>query len=160
MFHLGGAGQESLECAGSNVMRLGVEQRDDVRVRREFRDGVDRKGAVASVEQEDGNRGAVGNALKVGEHLTQACVGLRAINTEGGQDTGFANQNCVVAEFSGEPGELKGRVDAVVGDAGNEDFFGSSGFGGCAQNFARLVVREQRWFSRWAKHHQPGGRRA
>ena len=140
-------------------MRLHVEERDDVGVRREFDDCVDSQGAVASVKQDDRNRRAICERLKVSEDLDRTISGLRTVDPEGRQDARFADEDGVVAVLGGEVGEFEGGGNAVAGDAGDEDLFGRGGFGGGAEDFAGFVVGEQRGLAGGAEDDEAGGGR-
>ena len=138
-------------------MGLDVEERDDIGMRRKFDDGVDRQGAVAGAQQNDGKRGAVSEGQEVGEDFSPAVSGLRTIDPERSEDAGLANNDGVVAEAGGGVGEVESGGDAVAGDAGDENLFGSGGFGGGAEDFAGFVVGEECGFAGGAEDDEAGG---
>ena len=77
-----------------------------------------------------------------------------------GEHGGRADQDGVVVECGGVVGEGEGGGDAVAGDSGGEDLLGDCGLGSGADDFAGLVVGEERGLAGSAEDDEARGGRA
>ena len=126
----------------------------------EFGDRLEGDSAAVGAEKNDGERGAVGDGLGVGEEFAAFLSLLQEGRSKPlRRGSAFADEDGVVAEFGGEVGEGEGGVDAVAGDAGDEYFCGGGGFRGDAEDFAGLVVGEECGLAGWAEDDEAGGGR-
>ena len=118
--------------------------------------GSSQCGEFGDAVKDDGQRGAVSEGAVVGDEAS----GIAGEPVVGRVVVRGADEEGVVLVVGGVFGEAKGFGEAFAGDAGEQDFFRSSGVGGVAEDVAGFVVAQHDGFAGGTEDDEAGAGRA